>query len=322
MGSYQAGGSLNLDAIVLRGISKSYGSAKVLDRVSLEIQEGEIFVLLGSNGSGKSTLLRIMATLLRPESGEVSLLGSEGRPEILRRTGIMFDHTAHWDKLTGYENAWFFARSYGMSEEHAASRLDRLFSWINLEDKKDDAVSTYSFGMRRKLALIEALVHEPKLLFMDEPSMGLDHTSRLSLYSELRETAKMGAAIVLATNDIQEAEFLADRVGLLKSGRLIALGRPSAIVKSLNALTRIEVMLVLPIQIDQLKAIEGVEAVEADKEGFKLRILAISGREMLMPIVNTIIKSGGIIQGIEVREPNLGDAFVKFAKEGAADVAK
>jgi ABC-2 type transport system ATP-binding protein len=313
---------LNLDAIALRGICKSYGNANVLDNIDLEIQEGEIFILLGSNGSGKSTLLRIMATLLKPESGDVSLLGSEGRPEVLRRTGMMFDHTAHWDKLTGYENAWFFARSYGMSEKHAALRLDSLFRWINLNDKQNDAVSTYSFGMRRKLALIEALVHEPKLLFMDEPSMGLDHTSRLALYSELKETAKKGVAIVLATNDVKEAEFLADRVGLLKRGRLIALGKPDMIVKSLNSLTRIEVTLVLPIQIDPLKAIEGVAAVDAEKEGLKLMILARSGQEMLMPIVNTIIKKGGIIRGIEVREPNLGDAFLKFAAEDVANVAQ
>ena len=221
--------------LTLQSISKSYGKNRVLDGIDLEVHKGEIFVLLGSNGCGKSTLLRIMATLLKPDSGEALLFGSKGSPEILRRVGIMFDHTAHWDKLTGYENAWMFARSYGLTNKVAASRLDGLFKWIGLWERRDEAVASYSYGMRRKLSLIEALVHEPDLLLMDEPSMGLDYTSRLAIYSHLRQLAEKGIAIVLSTNDVSEAELLASRVALLKKGHIIALDRPDHLVASLNA---------------------------------------------------------------------------------------
>ncbi|MGA9097877.1 MAG: ABC transporter ATP-binding protein [Methanotrichaceae archaeon] len=299
--------------LTLQSISKSYCKNRVLDGIDLEVHKGEIFVLLGSNGCGKSTLLRIMATLLKPDSGEALLFGSKGSPEILRRVGIMFDHTAHWDKLTGYENAWMFARSYGLTNKVAASRLDDLFKWIGLWERRDEAVASYSYGMRRKLSLIEALVHEPDLLLMDEPSMGLDYTSRLAIYSHLRQLAEKGIAIVLSTNDVSEAELLASKVALIKKGHIIALDRPDHLVASLNALTRIELKLAMPISIESLRGIRGIEKVEAS--GDELRILASSNHDSLSAVVKEVTTLGGVIQKIEVKEPNLGDAFLKYAGE-------
>lgn len=297
----------------LRGISKSFGKNRILDSIDLDVYEGEIFILLGSNGCGKSTLLRIMATLLKPDSGVALLFGSKGGQEIHRRIGIMFDHAAHWDKLTGYENAWIFARSYGLSGDAAASRLDSLNRWIGLSERRDDAVTTYSYGMRRKLSLIEALTHEPDLLLMDEPSMGLDYATRLALYSRLKELSKEGTTMVLATNDILEAELLASRVALLKKGRIIALDRPENLVASLNSQTMIEMKLATPISIESIREISGVEKVEAS--GNDLRILAATNRNSLSEAVKEVTALGGVILKIEVKEPNLGDAFLKFAGE-------
>ena len=302
-----------MQILSLQGISKSYGKNRVLDRIDLDVHKGEIFVLLGSNGCGKSTLLRIMATLLKPDSGEALLFGSKGNQEKLKNVGIMFDHTAHWDKLTGYENAWIFARSYGLSNDMASSRLDSLFKWIGLSERRNEAVAAYSYGMRRKLSLIEALVHEPDLLLMDEPSMGLDYTSRLAIYSHLKQLADKGMAIILSTNDVSEAELLASRVALLKKGHIIALDRPEHLVASLNALTRIEMKLAVPISIESIRRIKGIEKVEAS--GNELRILAASNHNSLSSVVKEVSTLGGIIQKIEVKEPNLGDAFLKFAGE-------
>lgn len=302
-----------MQILSLQGISKSYGKNRVLDGIDLEVYKGEIFVLLGSNGCGKSTLLRIMATLLKPDSGEALLFGLKRSPEILKHVGIMFDHTAHWDKLTGYENAWMFARSYGLPNNVAASRLDSLFKWIGLSERRDEAVTAYSYGMRRKLSLIEALVHEPDLLLMDEPSMGLDYTSRLAIYSHLRRLAEKGIAIILSTNDVSEAELLASRVALLKKGHIIALDQPDHLVASLDALTRIELKLAVPISIESLRGIGGIEKVEAS--GNELRILAASNHNSLSAVVKEVTTLGGVIQKIEVKEPNLGDAFLKFAGE-------
>lgn len=297
----------------LHGISKSFGKNRVVDNTNLDVNNGEIFVLLGSNGCGKSTLLRIMATLLKPDSGAALLFGSKGSPEALKRVGIMFDHTAHWDKLTGYENAWIFARSYGLTSDVSASRLDSLFKWIGLSERRDEAVATYSYGMRRKLSFIEALVHEPDLLLMDEPSMGLDYSSRLALYSRLKELSKEGTTTILATNDILEAELLASRVALLKKGRIIALDQPENLVASLNSLTMIEMKLATPISVESIREISGVEKVEASGNG--LRILAAANHNSLSEAVREVTTLGGVILKIEVKEPNLGDAFLKFAGE-------
>ncbi len=307
--------------VALKGVSKSYGADKVLDDIYLDIEEGEIFVLLGANGSGKSTLLKIIAALLKPDSGEISLLSGEGRSEVLRSIGMMFDHTAHWDKLTGYENAWFFARHYGLSKEEASIRLEDLISWIDLGEKSRHAVAEYSYGMRRKLLLIEALVHNPKLLLMDEPSMGLDHSSRLALYSELKDRAGKGNTVVIATNDVYEAELVADRVALIRNGKIIASGTPKMLVDSLRALTRIDLTLADPIPVERIEEIEEVESLDAEDGGRKLKILSRSGQDALVPIVKKVNDLDGKISEISVRPPNLGDVFLKFTVEDQVDDA-
>lgn len=306
--------------VALEGVWKFYGKVKALEEVNLEVREGEIFALLGPNGSGKSTLLRILATLLPPDRGRVHLFdwdGVKSQAEARRQIGVLFDHTAHWDRLTGYENAWFFARSYSLPPDEAYSRLDDLFRWAGLWGKQDDTVATYSYGMRRKLALIEALAHRPKLLLLDEPSMGLDYVSRLALYGLLEEEARRSTTVILATNDVNEAALLARRVALLHRGKILAIGEPAVLVASLKARTRIELWLAAPLPLAPLREIEGVERVGIDErgDGFRLRLLVWSGREVLARIVNEVVERGGILLGIEVQEPNLGDVFLKFTGE-------
>jgi ABC-2 type transport system ATP-binding protein len=303
--------------VVLDGISKFYGKVKALDGVSLQIGKGEVLALLGPNGSGKSTLLRVLAGLFPPDEGRVVLFG-DNRGSARGRIGVLFDHAAHWERLTGYENAWFFARSYGLSPQEARRRLDDLFQWAGLWEKRDESVSTYSHGMRRKLALIEALAHRPGILLLDEPSMGLDYVSRLALYTLLEQEAERGTAVILATSDVHEAALLARRVALMCRGRILVAGEPAALVASLEALTRIELRLAVPLPLISVREIEGVEEAGLDRqEGDSacLRLLVRPGREVLARVVNDVVRQGGILQGIEVRAPNLGDVFLRFTGE-------
>ncbi len=312
---------LGLDAV-----RKGYGRNLALADITLQIRSGEIFVLLGLNGSGKSTLLKIVATLLPPDGGRVSFFDDSGgvkdRADVREGIGVLFDHTAHWDRLTGYENAWFFIRSYGISPEDAHTTLSALFKQLGLWDKRNDSVATYSYGMRRKLSLIEAVAHRPRILLLDEPSMGLDYASRLSLYELLKDVSHKGTAVLVATNDVNEAVALATRVALIDHGAIAVTGDPGALVASLNALTRIDLSLATPLDITSLEGMEEVERIVVDdeKDTSKLQLLVRSQPETLTRVVQHVAAEGGVIQHLDVREPDLGDVFLKFTgRAGESD---
>lgn len=304
----------------IKNVSKSYGKIRALNDINLEINEGEIFVLLGSNGSGKSTLLKTLATLYSPDRGQLSLFGKDIVSDvstIQSQIGVLFDNIIHWDRLTGYENAWFFARSYKLSREETKSRLDELFKKFNLYDNRNDPVSTYSYGMRRKLAIIEALAHKPKLLLLDEPSMGLDYVSRLVLYDILNKELENNTTIILATNDVSEATMLAHKVALMQKGYVLAVGSPSELIDSLKSINRIDLKLASPLPLDKFKTIKGIEFMEIndkDAKSIEIQFLVWSDPEILANIVSKTVEIGGAILGIDVHEPSLEDVFLRFTE--------
>lgn len=304
----------------IKNVSKSYGKIRALNDINLEINEGEIFVLLGSNGSGKSTLLKTLATLYSPDRGQLSLFGKDIVSDvsaIQSQIGVLFDNIIHWDRLTGYENAWFFARSYKLSSEETKSRLDELFKKFNLYDNRNDPVSTYSYGMRRKLAIIEALAHKPKLLLLDEPSMGLDYVSRLVLYDILNKELENNTTIILATNDVSEATMLAHKVALMQKGYVLAVGSPSELIDSLKSINRIDLKLASPLPLDKFKTIKGIEFMEIndkDAKSIEIQFLVWSDPEILANIVSKTVEIGGAILGIDVHEPSLEDVFLRFTE--------
>jgi ABC-type multidrug transport system ATPase subunit len=303
-------------AISIRRLSRAYGSTPALRDVSLEVGRGELLGLVGPNGSGKSTLLRIAATLDRADGGRLVYFGKdEGLPlsDLRARIGVLFDHAAHWDALTGYENAWLFARCYGLEPEEAHARLDALFARLGLDDRRDGPVSGYSFGMRRKLSIIEALAHRPRLLLLDEPSLGLDHTSRLELHALLREAADDGAAVLFSTNDVREAQAHAARIALLARGRVLVTGSPDALVRSLRAATRVELDLAATVDLAALEASPGVLSVAYDGTGLRVGVVVETGGDPAVArVVEAVTACRGRILGLRVAEPDLGDVFVRY----------
>lgn len=310
------------DALALDAVSRSFGSIAALREVTLTAGPGEILGLLGGNGSGKSTLLRLMAGLLWPDSGAITWWGQRSlERSSFRKIGVLFDHPGHWEPLTGYENAWYFARSYGLAPGAARSRLELLFDRLGLQERQDDPVATYSYGMRRKLAIIEALVHDPRLLLLDEPSMGLDYHARLTLYALLQDAAGTGATVIFASNDMHEATALASRVALLQHGRVIAAGTPRALLRSLDRAVRIDLHLTVPVPARRLHEIQGVEAVSRETDESGAPFLRILGRPdpdggtsaLLARIVTEVVEEGGRIGGLAVNAPSLGDLFLQSA---------
>ncbi|WP_332449055.1 ABC transporter ATP-binding protein [Methanoculleus sp.] len=305
--------------VALRDVTKRFGSVRALDRVTLDVGEGEILVLLGPNGSGKSTLLKVVARLIPPDEGTV-VLPADGRA-MLASTGMLFDHTAHWEMLTGYENARFFARSYGMDPAAVHERLETLFHLFDLRERWGDPVSTYSYGMQRKLGLIEALAHEPSLILLDEPSIGLDYRARVTLAGLLRTAARRGAAVVFSTNDVNEAAGLADRVALFDRGWLLVSGEPSALVRSLGAKVTIDLRLKAPVALRPLGEVPGVESVGAEEreDGFYATVIATPDEagpsSFLARIVHAVAGEGGVVMGAEIRTPGLTDVFLAYTGE-------
>ncbi|MGI8609391.1 MAG: ABC transporter ATP-binding protein [Candidatus Dormibacteria bacterium] len=207
-----------------RGLSRVYPNGRGCIGVDLDVAPGQVVGLMGVNGSGKSTLLSVLTTAETPTSGEVTWFGRRARrdPALLRRLGVLGDSPMHFDELSGEQNVYFFARQYGVPAEQARQRMNHLLEWCGLQESRDLRVAEYSLGMRRRLSIIEALLHQPDLLLMDEPTLGLDHLGAGDLATRLREEADRGAALVLSTNDAALAERTCDRVLFLHAGRVVS----------------------------------------------------------------------------------------------------
>ena len=306
-----------MPALEAENITRLYrSSGRGVTDVSLAVDSGEILGLLGPNGSGKSTLLRILSTVMEPDSGVFRLGEMDGVKEkraVRAKTGLMVDRPTHYGDLSGWANAYFFARAYGMEEEKAQGVLAELFDYFDLSEYRDDRVKTYSSGMAKKLALIEAVAHAPAYLLLDEPSLGLDYTSQLAFQRKVRELAGAGTAILLASNQVDEVEALCDRVVFLHRGRIVAEGSPEALISSLEGIRRIVATLRNPVAFGLVGEVEGVERVVP--EGRDLVVHCAERPGVVADVVAAVVGSGGDIVSLSVERPNLEDVFVKLTGE-------
>ena len=304
-----------------RNITRLYkSSGRGVKDVSFEVEPGEIFGLMGPNGSGKSTLLRVLSTAIAPESGSFRIDGADGTREKQKARagmGLMLDRPTHYGDLTGWSNAYLFARSYGIDKGKAEGVLAELFDYFGLAEYKDDRVKTYSYGMGKKLALIEALAHGPQLLLLDEPSLGLDYASQLAYQKKIRELAASDVAILVASNQVDEVEALCDRVAFLHRGRLVSLGTPEELVSSLKGTRRIVATLQNPVEYGTLEEVPGVQRVVPE-----VRDLVVHCEErpgIVADVVAGIVRAGGDIADLAVRRPSLADVYVKLTGEALND---
>ncbi len=224
-----------MHAIEVQGVSKSFSSLEVLRGVTLTVEKGEAFALLGPNGAGKTTLIRIVATLLRQDSGEVRVLGYDVREEpqeVRRRIGVVSHNPFLYEELTARENLEFYARAYGVAE----SRVDEMLKMVNLLEREDDLVSTFSRGMKQRLSIARALLHSPEVLLLDEPTTGLDLKGRRDFYNLLGKLLAEGTTLLMTTHHLDEAERLCTRGAVLLSGRVVAMGELSELKASVESL--------------------------------------------------------------------------------------
>jgi ABC-2 type transport system ATP-binding protein len=308
-------------ALEAKKVSRLYkSSGRGISDVSFSVAAGEIFGLMGPNGSGKSTLLRVLSTAIAPSSGSFRVGGIDGRTEkrkVRARLGLMVDRPTHYDDLTGMANAYFFARAYGMDEGKAEGALAELFEYFDLAEYADDKVKTYSYGMGKKLALIEALAHGPEVLLLDEPSLGLDYTSQLAYQRRIRDLSNAGVAVLLASNQVDEVESLCDRAAFLHRGRLLAEGTPEELISSVRGVTRIVATLRNPVEYGPIAVLDGVQRIVP--EGTDLVFHCDERPGMVADVVAGIVHASGDIVNLSVERPNLEDVFVKITGEALRD---
>jgi ABC-2 type transport system ATP-binding protein len=231
-------------AIKTVGLTKRFGERVSVDHLNLSVRMGELYSLLGDNGAGKTTTLNMLTTLLKPSEGEFYICGLNGSTQaekIKGVFGIVSQDVAIYNELTAYENLQFLADLYGLPRKVARDRIKVLLEQAGLADRANDIVGTFSGGMQRKLTIAGALLHEPTVLFMDEPTVGLDPVSRRQIWSSLTELRRQGRTIFLTTHYLEEAEILSDRIGIIREGKLVAEGTISELRDKIQAIRKIVV---------------------------------------------------------------------------------
>lgn len=232
-------------AIAVHRIGRRFGNRTVLDEITLTVPQGELFGLLGPSGSGKTTLIKLITGIDRADGGKVELFG-ETMPQLkmLQAIGYMAQADALYHELTGKENMAFYGSLYGLTGKSMTSRMQSAAELVNLTDHLDKQTSAYSGGMKRRLSLAIALLHEPRLLVLDEPTVGIDPVLRKAIWNELRALTQQGVTIIVTTHVMDEAEKC-DRLGLIRDGRLIAVDTPEAIIEHAGVRTIEEAFIAL-----------------------------------------------------------------------------
>lgn len=306
--------------IKAQGISKSFGKVKALDSVDLFAKKGEVMALLGPNGAGKTTLIRILTTLMKPDSGKAEILGFDAArqaSDLRSQIGLSGQYAAIDENLTGKENLELFATLYHMPAKEGKKRTADLLDQFGLTDAKDRTAKTYSGGMRRRLDLAASLIGNPKILFLDEPTTGLDPKSRIDLWQEIKSLVRSGMTLLLTTQYLEEAERLADQITVIDRGHIIATGT----VKELKSKVGYDILElhVLPKSktreaAEVLSSLEKIKP-QFDEENGKIILSASHGAKIIGDVIRLLDSIDTQIDDITLHHPTLDDVFLTLTGE-------
>ncbi len=312
-------------AFEVNDAAKYFGDVKALDGVSLSAQQGKIFGLLGPNGAGKTTLINMLATLSEPTKGSLKVLGIDvvKHPDKVRRTiGLAGQFAAVDEYLTGEENLRMFGTLYHLSNKEAKNRAKKILDDLKLTEAAGRLAKTYSGGMRRRLDLGAALVGQPKILFLDEPTTGLDPATRLDLWKTIRQLVSEGTSILLTTQYLEEADELADKIAVIDRGKLIAEGTSSQLKAKLGG----DVIEIEINDTDQVKAIEALADIGVRKPVYepttrKVTVPAGSdGSKKLASVVRALDQAKISMHSLSLHQPSLDDVFLALTGSRVSDV--
>ncbi len=311
-------------AIRVRGLSKSYGDVQALEGVDLQAARGTVLGLLGPNGAGKTTVVRILTTLLEPDAGSARVVGLDvvrDAAELRRQIGLAGQYAAVDENLTGLENLTMVGRLYGMRRQQAKARGMELLDRFELDEAANRPVKTYSGGMRRRLDLADALVAKPPVLFLDEPTTGLDPRSRLALWETIEELVAEGTTVLLTTQYLDEADRLADTIAVIDHGKVIATGTSDELKDRVGG-ERLEVR--LDDGTDVQAAVQALAPMSDETPVCEDGLVKLSVRQRrgsIIEAVRRLSEAGVGVDDLAIRRPTLDDVFLSLTGHVAEETA-
>lgn len=308
------------EAIIIEGLTRCFGQTTAIDRLDLRVGRGEVFGLLGPNGAGKTTTVRLLAGVLRASAGRAQVLGldvaTQAR-EIRSQVGVLTETPNLYESLTARDNLLLYGDLYGVPKDVLPQRVQDVLDEFGLSHRAEDLVGSYSKGMRQRLAITRALLHEPALLFLDEPTVGLDPAAARLVTDTIQELSrKDGRTVFLCTHNLDEAQRLCDRIGVIDQGRLLAVGAPRELARQLWQRVWVEIDLhgEPSAEVDQMVA-RMPTVLSRRMEGGRL-LLEVADEEAIPEVVNAISGTRGRIYGVRAREHSLEEIYFEIQGGG------
>jgi ABC-2 type transport system ATP-binding protein len=307
-----------------KNLVKKFGDLTAVDGVSFSIESGEIFSLLGPNGAGKTTTISILSTLIKPTSGD-ALVGGHSAVrspiEVKKLIGVVPQEIALYESLTARENLFFWGRMYGMSGTHLRNRVDEVLDQIGLSEKANQKIETYSGGMKRRVNIGVGLLHHPRLVFMDEPTVGIDPQSRRSILDTVKNLNQEGMTVLYTTHYMEEAQELSDRIGIIDHGKMIALGTHKELTEMVGQqdLLRLHLaddtsVLELTASLQELPCVFGVTPTDT-----QIVVAVPEAAQALAPVIGAAARLGVHVRSVDIQEPNLEAVFLHLTGRALRD---
>lgn len=312
----------NSPAIEVLDLRKSFGDTKAVQGVGFEVRQGEIFSLLGPNGAGKTTTISMLSCLLRPDGGDARVMGHSIREDqmgVKSVLGVVPQEIALYEDLTARENLTFWGKMYGLRGAALRARVDEVLDVIGLQDRAKERVGKYSGGMKRRVNIGVALLHKPKVIYMDEPTVGIDPQSRRNILDSVVALKDQGMTVLYTTHYMEESQELSDHIGIMDHGKMIANGTHDELVKLVGGRTRIDLTLNMQssVVMDAWQAVEGVSQVSA--ENGLVTVLVEDSNEVLPRLFDVTNRLSARIISVDILEPNLEAVFLHLTGRALRD---
>jgi len=299
--------------IQLQNLTRSFGSIRAIDDVSFTVEDGEVFGLLGPNGSGKTTLVRLLNGVLAPTSGKAMVFGRDVTVDgayIRSRTGVLTETPSLYEHFTAKKNLSFFGRFYGIPDTELTGRIEKILALFNLVDRAEEPVGRFSRGMKQRLAIARALIHDPQVIFLDEPTTGLDPESSRQVDGIIRELASdKGKTIFMCTHNLNEAQALCSRVAMINKGKILAIGSIRELTERLWKAVPVEMEFITVPPEAVTRSIGEIDGVNVECTGEKTILLRVSQKHLIPTVIAAAVRNGGEIFRVTPRDYSLEEIY-------------